>query len=336
MTYQLYSSMGIGIGVTRVTKETGNQIVMQLWSMPADGAYPTVIEQLSKGHSSAIVIIDENEVDELVNVTRLISEAAQKIMMVVVIGSYDSALRVAQWVEQFTDKMPRVANVESVYETITQLGNELDSTFTGDTASSLVFSIEPAQCPPYLPAPDSPRSLLSTDDEVMVIRDFVEQTRAKVKKDKILFFINEGEIEINIKSGKVEFSPLICSICRENCIRKSNLCIVGITQGWSTKELGERALLTLAKIEALLKREIPEHVERQIKYASSCSSFVLDSDEEHKDEVLAFLAEVGLKPKKDRWSLLEEAKNRLSENRLTENAFNLLMKHLGDFRNTRM
>ncbi|MHA1927322.1 MAG: hypothetical protein ACTSV2_01950 [Candidatus Thorarchaeota archaeon] len=336
MTYQLYSSMGIGIGVTRVTKETGNQIVMQLWSMPADGRYPTVIKQLSKGHSSAIVIIDENEIDELANVAQIVSEVAQEIMMIVVIGSYDSALRVAQWVEQVTDRQPRVANVESIFETITQLGYELDSSFNGDTTSSLVFAIDPVQCPQYIPAPDSPKIQLSTDEEVKIIRDIVKATRAKVTKDRVLFFINEGKIEISIRSGKVDFSPLICSICRETCVRKSNLCIVGLTEGWSTYELGERALLTLAKIEALLKRELPEHIERQIKYASSCSSFVLDSDDEQTDEILAFLAEVGLKPKKSRWSLLEEARSRLSDNRLTESAYNLLRKHLSDNHDTQV
>ena len=129
-----------------------------------------------------------------------------------------------------------------------------------------------------------------------------------------------------MRTGALRIEPQICRLCTLNCKRKYNLCIVGTDSGWSSEDLQSRALLTIAKIYALASRTLPQHVERQIRGASVCSKFRLNPEiaiEEMPDNLL-----MGLNRPESSRSLLEVAKERVKEGRLSEGGYSMLKKKL--------
>ncbi len=324
MSYQLYCSIGIGLGVVRVTSKSNNQIVMQLWSMPSQGYNQSITDQLSKGHRAAIIILTENDIDDLEILLKRVSEVALDTMTIVYLGPEEDISEINTKIQEMTNHQSIVGNADSVQDTISGLASELDNQYFGKATSTLVLSINPLQCPPYLPTPEGSRCELSSDEEIATISRYADEIGVDVENSIAHFAIKEGNVEINLSSGVIHFSPFVCTVCSRTCTRRTSLCIISATPGWATETLEERALLTIAKLEGLASRNLPKHVERQIKYASNCSSFKLGDEKD--EEALTFLSELGLKPRKSKWNLIEEAKKRVKENRLSPNAFNILMR----------
>ena len=82
---------------------------------------------------------------------------------------------------------------------------------------------------------------------------------------------------VNLVDANVKVYPLICDICKKDCKREKNICIVLDTRGWSTiSDLSQKDLLILSKIYALANlpyEELPLGVKNQIKNILYCPKF---------------------------------------------------------------
>ena len=108
--------------------------------------------------------------------------------------------------------------------------------------------------------------------------------------------------------------------------KKTNICIIAVDSGWSTNDIGQRALLTIAKILALSERKLPNHVEMQILRACKCTQFEINSD--MFEELPLELSNPQPRSSYIRKTLLEVAAERVNEGRLSENAYNMLKRRL--------
>ena len=93
------------------------------------------------------------------------------------------------------------------------------------------------------------------------------------KQKKTVISKDVGDFIIDLKTGNVKFSPIICIRCNEqkNCkyfLRK--LCIIEHSDGWANCSMSKTDLFILSKIFAILYNLLPNHVINQIKSLSDC------------------------------------------------------------------
>jgi hypothetical protein len=159
---------------------------------------------------------------------------------------------------------------------------------------------------------------------ISLARDFgIETTPSTCKVE-----LKEGIAEIDLMSGSVSFRPKLCRFCEKSCKRSANICIVRKEPGWSSINLGTRALLTLAKIYALNERKLPEHVEKQIARATACQNFVLAGELFENKELLSQIIRLGYVQAYGEQTLLEEAEKRVREGRLSLDSYNTIRRML--------
>jgi len=186
-----------------------------------------------------------------------------------------------------------------------------------------VMFLDEDQCPLFEPTVVSHQELC-TDKEIDEIRSILINQGIRVINDSCLVELREGNAWISLQTGTVRLEPAVCKYCVKDCKRKSNICIIAVDSGWSNLEIGQKALLTTAKVIALSDRTLPSHVEMQIQRATLCPRFVLNTDLVD-DEIPEFL-QMQDKRSFTKKPLLEVASDRVKQGRLSQSAFNILRR----------
>jgi hypothetical protein len=162
----------------------------------------------------------------------------------------------------------------------------------------------------------------------MIIKENAESFGIGSTSTHCILELDEGTVKVELSMGDAVLEPVICKYCLKKCVRRSKICIVGTDAGWSSEDLGARALLTLAKIFALASREIPEHVEKQLYQASRCSKIELPHDLSSKPHLEERLARLGYIKKGASWTLLDEANRRVQDGRLSESDYESIARRI--------
>ncbi len=134
-----------------------------------------------------------------------------------------------------------------------------------------VLSTHECQCDrqSYLGEVDySPRNI---QEVVKILKSFgiqidESQNMAIISKDI-------GDLLINLQTGTVKFTPIVCIRCNEQNKCKyfhRKLCIIENSEGWANCSLSKTDLLILSKVFAILFDLLPDHVINQIKSLSNC------------------------------------------------------------------
>lgn len=100
--------------------------------------------------------------------------------------------------------------------------------------------------------------------------EVLDQQVVNILKDKALFSVNLFDASVNIY-------PLLCDVCKRNCKREKNICIILNTTGWTTfSDLSQKDLLILSKIYALANlpyESLPNSIKNQITNILFCKKF---------------------------------------------------------------
>jgi hypothetical protein len=190
----------------------------------------------------------------------------------------------------------------------------------------MIVSIDEDVCPIYEPAYPETSTPLNSIEEIKEIGVIAAELGLRVVGDSCAVELDEGVAWICMKSGTIILEPEICRYCSHSCKRRSNICIVSTDTGWSSINLGSRALLTVAKIYALTARMLPVHVKKQIERTTVCNRF--DPNPTIPIEDIPDRIFQGFKQTQSGKTLLEAAKKRVKEGRLSKDIYSMLKKKL--------
>ena len=332
LSYQLYSSMGIGLGVARRRIHETTEVVMQLWSLPVGERILGINASMSRGTRGIIVIVDNLNSPTIESILSWFDHTRLYSFHVVVLGHrFPEISDLMETIGKWNLSVGEVREVEGIHSIMDEIAEDLLSDEPGP--GRIRFSIlDESAVVAYEPQPRVGSIPLCNKGELVLLSEYAEDNGFDLKGRNALISLKEGRIRVNLVSGEVSLKPNICSDCDRDCKRESRICIVGIDEGFSSQELGKRALLVISKLHAFSSRKFPLDVQNQITYASSCASF------HHRNGA----ASDSLKPSDDsgmeeheKSDLLDVARKRVEEHTLSSTAYNILRDWFRKFQDRR-
>jgi hypothetical protein len=323
---QLYNAVGLSLGVAKIDYRDNLSVILQLWSIPYSERLEGLSRNFTKGHRAIILILRPQEIEAIPEMFARLHLSFETPIMIVMVGTVRDTEAASYHLDAVFNFQLPVHAAQSIDEIIGIVAEALVPEESLKSSLPMVVSIDDNICPIYEPAyPESsapPNSL----EEIKEISVIASELGLRIIGDSCAVEMDEGVAWICMKTGGVRMEPCICKYCSLSCKRKSNICIVGTDTGWSSINLGSRALLTIAKIYALTARMLPTHVEKQIKRTTICSRFNPNPAiplEEIPDRIL-----LGFKQTASGRSLLDAAKKRVKEGRLSKETYTILKKKL--------
>lgn len=293
---------------------------MQLWLIPRNERLAGINEHFKRGHTGTVIVISEDDFDSLSFHIDSVDRDKLDSMVLIFAGSAAAGEQAQRYLQDYLKMDVALHDSTHINDTITVLGSNLMAQYHNQYCNPVIIRLDPGDCPEYHYVPGQGYLPECSPDDIESIRDIAERIGATVKGDQAIIDLDIGRFAVDIKTGAVSLSPLLCNHCSRDCKRNSHICIVSVDEGWSSEEIGNRALLVIAKIWALANSELPDHVQKQIRMSSQCKNYKRD-ESVVDDKSLTLL---GYRSKEKRRPLLEEAGERLSVQKLTASAYELL------------
>ncbi len=325
ISYQLYNTLNICIGVMKVKREDTN-ITLQMWSLPLVERFKGLTSSFMKGHHAAIIVLREDELYTLDSIISALPRSSLSKTMLVVVGDDVDISGVFYKVQQNLERLEEMGPRPSVVDTIMALINHLAPENKVEEAGPILTVVPTASCPP-LEYPILPSTAQrNSEEEVKEIMSVATEFECEVDRERnvVLFDHQYGSIELSVKTGIVTFFPHVCKLCKNPCRRRVRLCIVTSGTGWTNTSLSNGALFTMAKLYAFARHQIPVEVEAQMYRAAICSKY--DQADGVDEELVKMVVPTQRRP--ERVSLLDAALQRVRSGRLSPDALKLLKKKL--------
>ncbi|RLI57122.1 MAG: hypothetical protein DRP09_03735 [Candidatus Thorarchaeota archaeon] len=321
---QLQSTIGVAIGVGRATVRLESEVVFQLWLLTEDARFQGLMSAFIRGHRAVIVVVPESDIQAIPRVISLLPDFPyQKTAFVVVSDEPDQA--VLDSISELLGQQVEYVECGSVQDVIDMQASCISCSSPEGNTLPFVTVLPTQACPPHVEEPPASLTTPSSPEEVDEVRSTLLEMGLPTQEESIHVDLPEGTVTVQLADGRLGFQPTICSMCSESCKRETNICIVGRTTGWSSGNLGPTARLTLAKVVALATRNLPKHVEMQIRQASMCHNF--NPLSEIPDELIErMLKQIGSEKKPSRIPLLDVALQRVAEGRLSKKDFEMLKR----------
>ncbi|MGY5858375.1 MAG: hypothetical protein RTU63_03325 [Candidatus Thorarchaeota archaeon] len=328
VTNQLYNTLGVSLGIAKNEDHEDVSTVLQLWSLPQDERLNGLTKTFTKGHRGVIAIIKPDEIEHIHSLLNSFSILPGPNLVVVVIGDAIGVEPELLNRIPFNEEILDVHTIATADDVISILSSQLRKKSKSNEGKVTVIFMDESQCPLFEPVITTSRHEPEcSDQEVDEIRSILINQGVRVADDSCFVELAEGTAWISLRTGTVRLEPIICNYCERDCKRQTNICIIAVDSGWATQEIGQRALLTTAKVLALSDRKLPSHVEMQLQRASACTRFELDPDlleEDIPTELIIPQPRSGYIKK----TLLEVASERVKEGRLPQTAYNMLKRRL--------
>ncbi|MHA1135697.1 MAG: hypothetical protein ACTSSE_04355 [Candidatus Thorarchaeota archaeon] len=327
VTNQLYNTLGVSLGIAKNEDHKDVSTILQLWSLPIDERLNGLTKTFTKGHRGVIAIVKPDEIEDIHSLLNSFSIQPGPNLAIVVVGDVLGIEPELQSRIPFNEDFLDVHTIATTEDVISILSERLRKKSKSNEGKVTVIFMDESQCPFFEPAIATRHEPECSDQEVEEIRSILISQGIRVADDSCLVELVEGTAWISLRTGTVRLEPIICNFCEHDCKRQTNICIIAVDSGWTTQEIGQRAILTTAKILALSDRKLPSHVEMQLQRASSCTRFELDSDL-LEDDIPSELIMPQPRNAYIRKTLLEVAMERVKEGRLPQTAYNMLKRRL--------
>jgi signal recognition particle receptor subunit beta len=328
VAYQLHSTVGVGIGVSRCRLEDGGEAVLQLWALPTTERFPGLIQTFMRGHRGAIIVLRPEEADSFADLYRMLTDRSRKFLLVVIVRSGRESETAIEKIAQILRTQPTVYHAESIGNIVDSFAAKLRGGDDSKTGLPYIVLLDEEACPPQDPILSPNQLPPNSKEEMSIIRENAKSFGVASTSTHCILELDEGIMKVDLSKGDAVLEPIICDYCLKKCVRRSKICIVGTDAGWSSEDLGARALLTMAKIYALATREIPDHVEKQLYQASRCSKIELPHDFGNKPQLEQRLAKLGYIKRGVSWTLLDEANRRRQDGRLSETDYESIARRI--------
>ncbi|MHA1964109.1 MAG: hypothetical protein ACW97G_05935 [Candidatus Thorarchaeota archaeon] len=330
---QLYNSIGLSLGVVKFEYPDNLSVVLQLWSIPYSERMEGLSRNFTKGHRAIVLILRPHEIENIPNMFNHLSLSPETPIIVVVVGPVREAEAGLYQLDAFFGSQLHVHAVQSINGVMGFVAKDLASRSSKKSLLPMVVALDDEVCPIYVPTYPETSTPPNSIEEINEISSIAIDLGLRVVNDSCAVEVDEGVAWVCMKTGSILLEPGICRYCSHSCKRQSNICIVGTDTGWSSINLGSRALLTIAKIYAFTARMLPIHVKKQIERTTVCTRFDTNPAipiEEIPDRILS-----GFKETDSGESLLEAARERVKEGRLSEDVYSMLKKKLHNLESSR-
>ncbi len=330
---QLYNSVGLSLGVVKIDYTDNVSVALQLWSIPTADRMEGLSRNFTKGHRSIIFVLRPTEIEQIPEIFNRLSLNPEIPIFVVVVGSVRQAEAESYQLDTFFGKQLPVQAVQNIDEIMGLVAQTLISRNSGESINPIIVVLDEPACPLYEPAPPATLTPPNSIDEINEISAIARDLGLRIVGDNCAVELEEGVAWVCMKTGSIRMEPEICRYCSQSCRKQANICIVGTDIGWSSINLRSRALLTVAKIYSLTARMLPMHVKKQIERSTICKRFELNPVipiEEIPDRMLH-----GFRDMESGMSLLEVAKERMKEGRLSKDGYSILKKKLDKLESSR-
>jgi len=327
VTNQLYNTLGVSLGIATNEGHKDVSTVLQLWSLPLDERLNGLTKTFTKGHRGVIAIVRSDEIEFIHSLLRNFSIQPGPNLVIVIVGNVQGAeIELLSKIPFNTDSLDVHTNAISE-DVISILSDQLRKRDQSNEEKVTVVFMDESQCPLFEPVMTAGHEPECSDEDIDEIRSILINQGIRVVGDSCVVELAEGTAWISLRTGTVRLEPIICSYCERDCKRQTNICIIAVDTGWATQEIGQRALLTTAKILALSDRNLPSHVEMQLQRASLCSHFELSPDL-LDDEIPTEITTPQIRRAFIGRTLLEVASERVKEGKLPQKAYNMLKRKL--------
>ncbi|NWF95231.1 MAG: hypothetical protein HXY34_03730 [Candidatus Thorarchaeota archaeon] len=324
-SYSLYTSLGIGIGVTRFEHRGFVDITLQLWSLPHHEQWQRTIASFTKGRSATVLVVRPDEVARIPEIVSILERPDGEPVTIVQVGQEPVDETKTAIITDVFARSVLTHNNASIPDVLMCLGDLIMDSVQRQRID--MFLIPPEDCPAAIPERDFESGLLNSEVEVQAIRSLATSLGLECDDDECFIPLAKGSAVVNLWTASVKFYPILCEMCENKCTRKSSICIVSTHNGWSRGDLGEKALLTMAKIYALSTGDLPKDVVSQLNASASCAKFRASSEYD-STAVQEVLSALGYRPYESRWTLLDEAMKRVLVGKLSADAYDTLNRLL--------
>ncbi|MFW9919925.1 MAG: hypothetical protein ACFFED_10015 [Candidatus Thorarchaeota archaeon] len=325
IAYHLYSSLGVGIGVTRTFVNTDIEIILQLWLIPREEKVPGINQNFRRGYTGAIIVIRGSEIDSMRNHLNSLNESARATSIIAVVGTNEEAIQAREILSEEYGIESSLLLDTFIGQAIGELGEALLYKYNNEETIPLIIRLDETQCPEYHYVPGQAYLPECTPEDIEYIKHMAERIGTTIHDSTTRIELDFGSFEVNLKNGGILYSPVMCKHCLRECKRESRICIIGVDRGWASDEIGDRALLIIAKIWAIASSELPQHVQKQIRFASQCREYVPQYDDMSQFDSISI---VGHRRSSKKKPLLEEAGERVVSKRMSSSAFEVLKSKL--------
>ncbi|TFH08003.1 MAG: hypothetical protein E4H14_07325, partial [Candidatus Thorarchaeota archaeon] len=315
VTNQLYNTLGVSLGIAQNEEHNDVSTVLQLWSLPLDERLNGITKTFIKGHRGAIAIVKPDELENIHSLLRIFYVQPGANLVIVVVGNVQGLEPELLVRIPFNEDSLDVHTTATAEDVISILSRQLRKKNKSNEEKITVIFMDESQCPLFEQVIISHPEPQCSDQEIDEIRSILIHQGIRVADDSCFVELAEGTAWISLRTGTVRLEPIICNYCEHDCKRQTNICIIAVDTGWATQEIGQRALLTTAKILALSDRNLPSHVEMQLQRASSCTRFKLDPDL-FDEEIPTEITSPQIRSAFIRKTLLEVASERVKDGRL--------------------
>ena len=174
VAYQLHSTIGVGIGVSRSRLDDGREAVLQLWALPTTERFPGLTQTFMRGHKGAIIVLRPEEAHSFMDFHRILTEKSRKYMIVVIIGNGRGAEEAIEHIAQVLRVQPLIRHLESVGDAIRYLASRLCGN-DSCTNTPLIALLSEDACPEQQPLVSPNQLPPNSEDEMMIIRENAEE-----------------------------------------------------------------------------------------------------------------------------------------------------------------
>ena len=331
---QLYNAIGLSLGVVTMEYPDNLSVALQLWSIPHSERMEGLSRNFTKGHRAIILILRPHDIENIPDMFSRFSLSPETPVMLVVVGSVRDTEAASYQLDAFFKSQLPVQAVQSIEDIMGFVAKGLVHSDSTKNPLPMIVSIDEEICPIYEPTYTESSTPPNTIKEINEISTIAAELGLRIVGDSCAVELDEGVAWVCMKTGTIRMEPGICRYCSHSCKRHSNICIVGTDTGWSSINLGSRALLTIAKIYALTAKMLPIHVKKQIGRTTVCNRFDPNPAipiEDIPDKIL-----IGFKDTASGKSLLEAAKERVKEGRLSKDVYSMLKKKLHNLESSRI
>jgi hypothetical protein len=326
-SFHMFSLYDTVLGVARILCENRREVVLQLWSLPATERLTGLTQQFRRGQRAAVLVIRPGEIETLDRMMGELTDESKKNLLVAMIGTEPEAIVESNRVAEIIGAASEVSVMETIADAMTYLAANISIPGEETTQLPCVVLLDETSCTPIEPVPMA-KPILNSPEEIAFIREQAELLGVDCTPANCSIQMDEGKIEVDFETGKVSFTSVICSYCAKKCPKTSNICIVKAADGWASEEMGQGALLTLAKIYNLMERELPEHVENQLHKAAYCAKLEIPMELLQDEHVFSKLRSLGYKRLDEKLLTLTDAENKLEKGYISRAVFNTLRSRL--------
>ncbi|TFG34557.1 hypothetical protein EU527_02770 [Candidatus Thorarchaeota archaeon] len=331
VTTQLFNTLGVSFGVARYDGREGINLAIQLWALPYIERLAGLTKNFTRGHRGVVLIIKSNELEYIPELLESFSiDNRTNIVITIIRGGNNADINLDSLTHIYEHSV--ISHTETVEDIIEFIAEKLLMK-ESSRPEPLVAILDETALPIFEPAGICKKESICSDGDVNEIRSNLLDHGLRVIDESCIVELDEGRALVSLRTGSVSFEPTICNFCLNDCKRKNSICIIAVDSGWSSQGIGQKALLTTAKIIALAERSLPNHVELQIQRACTCSRLNINpSIQEEKFSLLLGMH----KDEQDHSTkpLLEVATDRLCQGKLSTTAFNMLKSRLDSIKKT--